>query len=429
MQPNGQSAISRWWRLAGGLSMNLALGTLYAWSVFVTPLETRFGWKRADTSMVFTIAVVTLALSFAVAGRIQDKFGPLPCSLIGGILVSLGFYLCSFTTSLNYLCVCFAIWGLGNGFGYATPIPVMAKWFPDKRGLAVGLAVGGYGAGSAIFGPLAQLKLIPTYGLPTTFRILSGIILAMTMLGAVLLRNPPAGYRPKGWAPAAAKNAAVTREFSPGEMLRTPTFYLLWVGYALGCSAGLMVISHLVPFAKSVGIAAAALSTMTLVVGAFGNASGRILSGWMSDRLGRINVLRAMIGISVLAMPALYAAGRNVTLLFIAVFVVYWCYGTQLSVNGVAASDFWGTKNAGVNYGILFTAWGVAGIIGPRIGGVLYDRYHDYQAASYAAAALAAVALLCVLAAKSPQSQAPSPGPLDFGQKSPNPHVINQSAD
>ena len=185
-------------------------------------------------------------------------------------------------------------------------------------------------------------------------------------------------------------------------MLRTPTFYLMWVGYALGCSAGLMVISQLVPFAKSVGIAAAALSTMTLVVGAFGNASGRILSGWMSDRLGRINVLRTMIGICMVAMPALYAAGSNVALLYVAVFVVYWCYGTQLSVNGVAASDFWGTKNAGINYGILFTAWGVAGIIGPRIGGVLYDRYHNYQAAFYTAAGLAAIALLCELGARRP---------------------------
>jgi OFA family oxalate/formate antiporter-like MFS transporter len=409
MQSNEQNHISRWWRVAGGVSMNLALGTLYAWSVFVAPLEARFGWKRADTSMVFTIAVVALAISFAIGGRMQDKFGPLPCSLVGGILVSVGFYLCSFTTSLNYLYVCFAIWGLGNGFGYSTPIPVMAKWFPDKRGLAVGLAVGGYGAGSAIFGPLAQLKLIPAYGLPTTFRILAGIIFVMTMVGALLLRNPPEGYRPKGWSPEAAKSAAIAHQFTPGEMLRTRTFYLMWIGYALGCSAGLMVISQLVPFAKSVGIAAAALSTMTLVVGAVGNGMGRIFSAWMSDRLGRINVLRVMIGIGIVAMPALYAAGGNVALLFIAVFVVYWCYGTQLSVNGAAASDFWGTKNAGVNYGILFTAWGVAGIIGPRIGGVLYDRYHDYQAAFYTAAVLAAVALVCEFGAKSPQPRVPSP--------------------
>ena len=223
----------------------------------------------------------------------------------------------------------------------------------------------------------------------------------MTMIGALLLRNPPAGYRPQGWSSVATKTAAA-REFTPGEMLRTRTFYLMWAGYALGCSAGLMVISQLVPFAKSVGIAAAALSTMTLVVGAFGNAAGRILSGWMSDRLGRINVLRTMIGICIGAMPALYASGRNVILLYAAVFVVYWCYGTQLSVNGAAAADFWGTKNAGINYGILFTAWGVAGIIGPRIGGVLYDRYHSYQAAFYTAAALASVALLCELGARRP---------------------------
>src|SRR5256884_4001534 len=135
MESNERSGISRWWRVAGGLSMNLALGTLYAWSVFVAPLEKQFGWKRAETSMVFTIAVVVFALSFVVAGRIQDKIGPLPCSLAGGILVSLGFFLCSYTTSLTYLYICFGvIGGLGNGFGYATPIPVMAKWFPDKRG-------------------------------------------------------------------------------------------------------------------------------------------------------------------------------------------------------------------------------------------------------------------------------------------------------
>ena len=407
-QVNQQPGINRWWRVVGGLLMNLALGTLYQWSVFVAPLEKRFGWTRADTSMVFTIAVVVFALTFVLAGRIQDRFGPFYCSLAGGVLMSAGFFLCSYTTSLTYLFVCFGVLvGLGNGFGYATPIPVMAKWFPDKRGLAVGLAVGGYGAGSAIFGPLSQLKLIPAYGLPATFQILGVIFFVMTIAGAFLLKNPPAGYQPAGWKPAAAsKAAASTYEFSPGEVLRTPTFYLMWVAYALGCSAGLMVISQLVPFANSVGIAAASLSTMTLVVGAFGNASGRILSGWMSDRLGRINVLRAMIGICVVAMPALYQAGSNVIALYVAVFVVYWCYGTQLSVNGAATADFWGTKNAGINYGMLFTAWGVAGIIGPRIGGTLFNKYHNYQAAFYAAAVLAAVALLCEMFARRPDAPA-----------------------
>jgi OFA family oxalate/formate antiporter-like MFS transporter len=278
----------------------------------------------------------------------------------------------------------------------------MAKWFPDKRGLAVGLAVGGYGAGSAIFGPLSQLKLIPTYGLPATFQILGVTFLAMTLTGALLLKNPPSGYKPAGWTANTSGSATPSNDFSPSEVLRTPTFYFMWVGYALGCSAGLMVISQLVPFATSAGLAAASLTTMTLVVGAFGNASGRILSAWLSDKLGRINVLRVMIAISTVVMPLLYGVGGNVAGLYLLVFAIYWCYGTQLSVNGAAAADFWGTKNAGINYGMLFTAWGVAGIIGPRIGGVLYDKYHNYQAAFYVGAALAGVALLCELAAGRP---------------------------
>jgi OFA family oxalate/formate antiporter-like MFS transporter len=150
------------------------------------------------------------------------------------------------------------------------------------------------------------------------------------------------------------------------------------------------------------GIPGAALITMSLVVGAVGNASGRILSGWMSDTLGRLNTLRLMIAISMISMPILYHVGGNVTLLYATVFVVYWCYGTQLSVNGATAADFWGTKNAGINYGMLFTAWGVAGIIGPRIAGVLFDKYKNYQMAFYWAAGLAAVALLSELAAKRP---------------------------
>jgi OFA family oxalate/formate antiporter-like MFS transporter len=372
----------------------------------VASLEKEFGWKRADTSMVFTIAVVVFALTFIVAGRLQDKFGPFWVSLTGAILVSLGFFLCAFTHSLMYLFICFGvIGGLGNGFGYSTPIPVMAKWFPDKRGLAVGLAVGGYGAGSALFGPLANLYLIPKYGVHTTFMILGGIFLVMTVIGAFLLKNPPPGYKPEGWtpAPATARASATTQEFTPSEVLRTPAFYFMWIAYALGTSAGLMVISQLVPFAKSVHIPSAALLTLTLVVGAAGNAGGRILSGWMSDALGRLNVLRLMIAVSMISMPLLYLAGSNVTFLYVMVFIVYWCYGTQLSVNGSATADFWGTKNAGMNYGMLFTAWGVAGIIGPRIGGVLFDKYHNYQMAFYTAAVLAAVALLAEFMARRPK--------------------------
>ncbi len=404
--PNGD--ISRWWRVVGGMSMNLALGTLYAWSVFVAPLEKEFGWKRAQTSNVFTYAVVVFAIAFIIAGRMQDKLGPFRVSIIGGLLVSVGFFLSAYTSSLNYLYVCFGVLGgIGNGFGYATPIPVMAKWFPDKRGLAVGLAVAGYGGGSAIFGPLAGNYLIPTYGWRTTFQILGGIFLVMTMIGAFLLKNPPAGYKPSGWTPApAAKAAATTYEFSPGEAIKTPTMWFMWIAYALGTSAGLMVISQLVPFARSKGVPLA-LATTGIFIGAAGNAAGRILSGWMSDAIGRLNVLRLMIAISAVAMVILPHTGGIVAVpvfMYVVIFIVYWCYGTQLSVNASTTSDFWGTKNAGINYGILFTAWGLAGYIGPRIGGELFDKYKDYQSAFYWAAGLAVVALICEFIAKRPKA-------------------------
>ncbi len=410
MSTNAQAAhethLNRWWHVVGGLCMNLALGSLYAWSVFVAPLEKEFGWTRADTSTVFTVAIVVFALSFIVAGRLQDRLGPFRISLVGSVLLTLGFLLCTKTSSLTYLIVCFGVLvGVGNGFGYATPIPVMAKWFPDKRGLAVGLAVAGYGGGSAIFGPMANLWLIPTYGWRTTFAVLGVVFFAMTLVGAFLLKNPPAGYRPPGWVPApASKSAATTYEFTPGEMWRTPTAWFMWIAYALGCSAGLMVISQLVPFAKSMKISSEALQTMTLFVGAVGSASGRVLSGWMSDALGRLNVLRLMIGVSAAAMPLLYLSGSNVAMLYVMVFVVYWCFGTQLSVNASTTADFWGTKNAGINYGLLFTAYGVAGIIGPKVGGALFDKYKDYKAAFYTAAVLAVVALVFELLARRPET-------------------------
>jgi OFA family oxalate/formate antiporter-like MFS transporter len=397
---------SRWWRLAGGILMTLALGTLYAWSIFVAPLEKEFGWKRAQTSTVFTIAVVMFALSFVIAGRLQDRFGPFWVAITGGLLVSLGFFLCAYTTSLPYLFFCYGVLGgMGNGFGYATVVPVMSKWFPDKRGLAIGLALAGYGGGSAIFGPIADLQMFPHFGWRNTCMILGGIFLVMTMIASLLLKNPDESEMAR-WvvhkARSAPHNHENGRHFLPSEILRSPTFYLMWLGFGLGSSAGLMVISQLIPFAKSQGIPSAALATMGLVVGAVGNVSGRVISGWLSDLLGRLNTLRVILVVSMIAMPALYRVGAHVAALYVGVFVVYFCYGAQASVNPATVSDFWGTKHAGVNYGLLFSAWGVAGIIGPTIGGVLFDRYRNYEAAFYVAGGLAAIALVCVMVAKKP---------------------------
>lgn len=397
------ASISRWWRLLGGILMTLALGTLYAWSVFVKPLENEFGWKRAQTSSVFTLAVVMFAASLLLAGKLQDRFGPIWISVTGSVLVSLSFLLFAFTYSLYSLYFFYGVLGgAGLGFGYGTVVPVMAKWFPDKTGLAIGLALLGFGGGSAVFGSFANLVLFPRFGWRVSCMVLSGIFLVMTMTAALLLKNPAASRQPT--IPNPNFTAATPHhQFTPGEVLRTPAFYLLWLGFGLGSTSGIMVISQLIPFANSQGIASAALATLGLVVGAFGNVSGRVLSGWLSDILGRLNTLRAVLALACVAMPALYWVGAHLAALYALIYFVYFSYGAQASVIPTTVSDFWGTRHAGTNYGLLFTAWGFSGVLGPTIGGVLFDRYRNYGAAFYTAAALAMVALVCVLIARRPQ--------------------------
>jgi OFA family oxalate/formate antiporter-like MFS transporter len=176
-------------------------------------------------------------------------------------------------------------------------------------------------------------------------------------------------------------------------MLRTPQFYALWIAYALGTTAGQMTISQLVPFARSAGLGAA-VATLALPVTAAGNAGGRILSGWLSDALGRVTTLRVMVLASAAAMPALFVWRQEPVLFFVLVACVYWCYGTQLSVFASATADVYGTRHLGLNYGLLFTAWGAAGIFGPMIGGRVFDSFGDYRYAFYAAGALAVVAFV-----------------------------------
>jgi len=397
---------NRWLPVFGGILMNLALGSLYAWSVFVPPLEREFGWSRAQTSWVYTIAIVCFALTFVVAGRVQDIKGPRICAFLGGLFVSAGFVLASFTASLTMLYLFFGVVvGIGNGFGYATPTPVGSKWFPDRRGLVVGLMVGGYGGGSAIFGTLASGWLVPNLGWRTTFQILGAVFFVMTMTGTALLRNPPPGYLPPNWkradagSPAAA--AALRADFTTREMLATPTFYALWVAFCLGTTAGQMTISQLVPFTRAAGLGAT-VATISLVVTSCSNAGGRIVSGWVSDTLGRVATLKIMILLSAIAMPALFLGRTNVAAFYLFVAVVYWCYGTQLSVIASTMADFYGTKHLGLNYGVLFSAWGASGILGPAIAGRVFDRFGDYRYAFFTASALALIAFTSLFFAHPP---------------------------
>jgi OFA family oxalate/formate antiporter-like MFS transporter len=384
--------------------MNMALGMFYGMSVFMLPLEKEFGWTRAQTSWVITIGLSMIATWYVIAGFIHDRRGPQLVAAIGGTLFSLGLFLASYTQSLTWFYVTAGlIAGTGSGFGYVVPTSVGSKWFPDKRGLVIGLMVGGYGAGSGVFGPIA-LSLIARVGWRSTFQIFAGVFFLMTMAATFLLRNPPAGYRPPGWDPSKIRVAARPGlDVSASEMARTRTFWALWVAYCLGTTAGTMVISQLVPFATSAGHSAAVVA-FALTVGAIGSASGRVLSGWLSDYAGRLNTIRLLLLISAIAMPALFLVRENVTLFYLLLAMVYYCYGTQLSVYASTSADFYGTKNVGFNYGLLLLAWGVAAILGPFLGGRVYVATGEYRLAFFVAAGLALVALGTLFLARNPHA-------------------------
>jgi OFA family oxalate/formate antiporter-like MFS transporter len=393
--------MNRWRVIAGGISANLAFGSLYAWSVFVLPLEKEFGWTRAQTSWVYTIAVLVTVSATVIGGRLQDRRGPRAAVLLGGALLACGYFISSVTSSLAVLYLGFGLFaGFGGGCGYAAPLPVASKWFPDNRGLVVGLMAGGYAAASAITAPLAEI-LISAYGWRTAFRVLGMLFLIMAGVGAALLQNPPAGYDRQ---PAGSRGGSpIPAGMSTATMLRVPAFWALWGAFCLGSWSGQTVISQLVPFAKGAGLGVLAVS-LAIPIAAIGNVSGRVVSGWLSDRAGRLTTLRTMMLASAIVMPMLYFWRQNTMLFFIFVVAVYWCYGTQMSVFGSTLADFYGTDHLGMNWGVLLTGWGVAGMAGPVMAGWFFDRFHSYRDAFMIAALLAVAATaLLALARVAPQ--------------------------
>jgi len=400
---------ARWPALVGGGLMNVALGTYYAWSVYVPALEKEFGWTRTQTSLVATIDMVMLASSFLVAGMLQNRIGPRAVATIGGLLFSAGLFLASYTQSLTMLYLTWGLMvGIGLGFGYLAPITVGSKWFPNHRGLVNGLAIGIFAAGSGVFGPIAG-RLVENIGWRATFQALAGLFFLFTMVGAYLMKDPPDGYvAPVSRSKAVNRPKAHHIEVPTSKVLRMPTFYLLWFAYALGTTAGTMVISQLVPFARASGFTAPN-AAFAITIGAIGSASGRFLSGWMSDHFGRLFTLRGMIIMSMVATPSLYVFREEAVLFYMLLFVVYYCYGTQLSVYTALAGDFYGTKYLATNYGVLLCAWGFAGVLGPVIGSRVFVSTGTYQYAFFGSAGLALAALVLLTIVRPPASAKPVP--------------------
>lgn len=393
--------VSRWKYIFAAIIINLCLGAVYAFSILISPFEKEFGWKRTETTPAFTIALLTFTLSMIPAGKLQDEKGPRITVSIGGFLLSLGMILSSYTNSLLWLYINYGLLvGLGIGFAYGAPIATCNKWFPDKRGLATGLVVFGFGGGAIIFAPLWSF-LIDTYGWRQTF-ILTGIIfIALTLSSAQILRNPPADYKPRGRTRIAAVSSAAKANFEPAGMFRTKQFPLLWLSYWFGTATGLMTIGQ----AKQVAMELAGMidSQASMIVSALGgsNALGRIFWGSLGDKIGREKTLTINFLTCLTALLIISCLFFIQPLFIISIMMIGLCFGGFLALYPAITSDYYGSKNLGVNYGIMFTAYGAGSILGPIMASYSRDFYGSYLPAFHVSAMLAALATLLNISAYS----------------------------
>lgn len=396
-----------------GTGINLALGILYTWSIFKGAIrqsieeggEGAFNWDLASLNDPYAICCIVFAFIMILAGKCQDRFGPRRTALIGGVLVGLGFIWISQTTNYVAWVLGFGVLaGAGIGFGYAAATPPALKWFPPaKTGLIAGLVVCGFGLASLYIAPLAQYFL-GIWGLQKAM-LFFGIAFLVVVCGlAMLLVNPPAGYVPEGAGVNVSQTVSsdiAEIEAKPSEMLKTRAFYTIWLIYFIGAGAGLMVIGSLAGMAKkSMG----ELAFLVVAILAIGNAGGRIIAGILSDKIGRRATLMIMLGVqTILMLVAIPIVGAEkssaVVLVLVATFIGF-NYGTNLSLFPSLTKDNWGLKNFGINYGIVFTAWGVGGFVMGRSSQMLIAHTGAYTSSFLTAAALLIVGVFLAFALK-----------------------------
>ncbi|MBU0627718.1 MAG: OFA family MFS transporter [Nanoarchaeota archaeon] len=385
----------RWIVVIAALVIQLCLGAIYSWSVFVNPLKNSYGYTTTQTQIIFSVALATFALVMIFAGRWQDKAGPRKVAIVGGILLGLGYMLARFTNGSFYgiIATIGIIGGAGIGFGYVCPIAACVKWFPDKRGLITGLAVAGFGAGAWLFAQLAG-SLIESTGLLATFMTLGTIFMIAIVASSFFLVNPPDGWVPEGFKIETKKGAksAKKNDISWQDMIKTKQFWLLWLMFTFGASAGLMVIGNLKPFGVYAGLSAAIAGSAVGILALF-NGAGRITWGFVSDKIGRTRSMLIMFLLQGAMMLILMNMGSTGLLLAIASAWVGFNFGGNFALFPSTTADFFGTKNLGINYGLVFTSYGIAGILGPILGGKVFDVTGSYLYAFVPSG------ILCIIAA------------------------------
>ncbi len=426
--------INRWIIVIGAIMIQLALGAIYAWSAFTGPLQgingiapSEFGFSSTETQAIFSAGLATFAIFTIIGGRLQKKYGPRNIALLGGVLLGLGYLIGGFVGA-NFplkLVGIGVIGGAGIGLAYVVPLAVGLKWFPDKKGLVSGLAVAGFGFGAFIWILLANPPPILGFSgiisrqvgeyaytianVDLCFRIYGIAFFALVILGSLVMINPPAGWKPEGWEPNNNNNSSDDegthiKDLSPKQMLKTRQFYLLWMMFLIGALAGLMVIGNIQNFANdpaegfmSHGYSDVDASNFAVIGAAIClpilNGIGRIAWGQISDKIGRKKAIISMCLFQAAMMGFFFFSVLNPITFFIVAAAIGFNFGGNFALYPAATSDSFGTENVGLNYGYVFTSYGVGGIAGPILAGVVQDLGLSFAYAFYTAMAL------CLLAA------------------------------
>jgi MFS transporter, OFA family, oxalate/formate antiporter len=407
--PGASSTANRWGIAVAGVIMQIALGAVYAWSVFRIPLTKAFGWTIPQVTLTFTIAIFVLGFASFVGGLWMRRSGPRPVAIVAGVSYGAGVFLASLSAGhLYWLYFSYGLLGgIGIGLGYIVPVATLVKWFPDKRGMITGIAVAGFGAGALITAPIAT-RLIASVGVLKTFAVLGIAYFFGVTIPALFMKDPPQGFAPAGWKPSAAQTKQrTTRDYTLGEALTKWQWYALWAMLFLNTSAGISIISQAAPMAQEITHVSAVLAAGMVGIISIGNGSGRFLWAWLSDGIGRRAVFLAMFLVQAVVfwlMPHVSGFGVFTTL----AFIVLLCYGGGFGTMPAFATDYFGATNVGSIYGLMLTAWGFAGVFGPMLIANIRQSTGHYAGALNVIAIVVLISAVLPLITHPPKSEAPT---------------------
>ncbi|MDP8972503.1 MAG: OFA family MFS transporter [Actinomycetota bacterium] len=405
-QAANQNVTNRWLIAAAGIIVQLALGAVYAWSVFRATLTEEFSTSVSAVNTTFSITILALGFAAFAGGLWMARVGPRIVVMTAGALYGLGIFLASFSQDNIWL-----LWltygllgGIGIGLGYIVPIATLIKWFPDRRGFITGLAVAGFGGGALLTAPIARY-LVGQVGVFTTFAILGIIYLVMVVGAGFFMKNPPEGWKPEGWEPEEEESSERSSvDYDLGDALKSWQWYALWGILFLNVTAGIAIITEAAPMAQEIAGVDAFVAAGLVSIISVGNGIGRFVWAWFSDAIGRKGVFITMFLLQAVLFLLIPLVGASYFLLAALTFIIVSCYGGGFGTMPAFSGDYFGSANVGKIYGLMLTAWGFGGVLGPYLISIMYDATRSYQGALYILAGLMLVSSILPMIIRPPKS-------------------------